>query len=261
MKPSKDELPSERICPHFITKFLQDHSTTIMAVIVWYVFSPLLVLFRKKAKWMTTKRMWLLILFSPFVQSIICLVVLLVYFILYASGSLNGFTEFTQFSKKPDVIYLEMLCVPIYAICVVVLFVVMWISGWTYQTASVYVCEYAAPIISALVALSILIIMITHLCKLSKKGRLLMLLPISIELYMVFDNIMTYIHRRIAYKDMSIDGIFNYVVDYLLEMAREDHTNYILANMKVYILPLYIILITGYIGKVIYRRTKQQSIK
>lgn len=88
-----------------------------------------------------------------------------------------------------------------------------------------------------------------------------MTLPVIAEGYMLYDCIRTYKVRKALYAGMTNDAIFKYVVDYLMKMGERSHTNYVLANMYVYILPFLEILIVGLIGLIIYRFTKQVSSK
>ncbi|MBD5357001.1 MAG: hypothetical protein HDR88_08380 [Bacteroides sp.] len=267
MKSSKDKLVTCTSLLSTIKKFYANNHDTILVITTWLVFSPLLLLVRKKVNWSTKGGLWILILFSPFILYILALFVVGVFFISDNIQLYNGYfnanmyPELTQFSRNPFILLLEMLCLPIYAICVAVLFGVMWFTDWSYKAASVYVCEYMAPIICAATAIILIIIMLTKLWKINHYGRLLMLLPISIEAYMVYNSIMTYLERKVTYTGMTIEAIFNYVVNYLIKMGRDSHTNYILANMYVYILPLIIILITGYAGKRIYKNTKRSYSK
>ncbi|MDE6195103.1 MAG: caspase family protein [Muribaculaceae bacterium] len=75
--------------------------------------------------------------------------------------------------------------------------------------------------------------------------------------FCAYDGIHTYLVRKALYAGMTNDSIFKYVVDYLMKMGESSHTNYVLANMYVYILPFLLILIVGLIGWMIYRFTRR----
>lgn len=89
-----------------------------------------------------------------------------------------------------------------------------------------------------------------------KYGKRLSLIPLSAEIYLTWHNVQIYPQRKATYAGMSTDSIFQTSRDSLIQMA-ERTTPYILANTYVYILPLIIILLTGFIAKIIYNRRRK----
>ena len=244
----------------------------ILMILAWMTISPLILLLNKNERYFKNWVMWLIILASPFVSNLLILLLIpivgmawIVECIGYAATlvDLNSvlntstYPELTQFSNNPVILFLELMCLPIYAICVGILYVTMQFTGWSYRTASVYICEYAVPLFCAACALGIIILMLSKFPKMRSTGRYLMVLPMLAEAYMLYDSIHTYIVRKALYVGMSNDAIFKYVVDYLTKMGERSNTNYVLANMYVYILPFLLILIVGLTGLIIYRFTKK----
>ena len=244
----------------------------LLMILAWFTISPLIMLINKNERYFKNWVMWLIILGSPLVGNllvallipmfgIICLAEYVGY--VFSLGDINSmlnlsaYPELTQFSNNPAILFLELICLPIYAACVAVLYVTMQFTGWSYRTASVYICEYAAPLFCAACAVGILIIMVSKYSRMSGTGRWLMVLPAFAEAYMAYDGIHTYLVRKALYAGMTDDAIFKYVVDYLMKMGESSHTNYVLANMYVYILPFLLILSVGLIGWMIYRFTRQ----
>lgn len=152
-----------------------------------------------------------------------------------------------QFGHSKPVLFLQSMFLPVYAVCVAVLFMAMGVTGWNYKEASVYICEYFEPLSCAAVALVIALIILYKLPKMNVRGRIISMIPLAVELFMIRQNVNIYFERKATYAGMSINEIFRYVVDYLLAMA----------NMYVYILPMLIILIMGYIARVIYNRNRK----
>ncbi|MBD5360465.1 MAG: hypothetical protein HDR87_07115, partial [Bacteroides sp.] len=242
----------------------------VLMILAWFTISPLIMLINKNERYFKNWVMWLIILGSPLVGNLlvallipmfgmICLAEYVGY--VFSLGDINStlnlsaYPELTQFSNNLAILFLELMCLPIYAACVAVLYVTMQFTGWSYRTASVYICEYAAPLFCAACAVGILIIMTSKYSRMSGTGRWLMVLPAFAEAYMAYDGIQTYLVRKALYAGMTNDAIFKYVVDYLMKMGESSHTNYVLANMYVYILPFLLILIVGLIGWMIYRFT------
>lgn len=248
----------------------------ILMILAWLTISPLILIINKNERYFKKWVMWLIIAASPLVGNIIALLLIPIFGAAYLMqvlsytitlGDLNSimntsaYPELTQFSNNPFILFLELLCLPIYAICVAILYTIMQLTGWNYRTASVYVCEYAAPIFSAICAMWIIILMLKRFSKMRNVGCILMVLPILAECYMLYDCIHTYFVRKALYAGMTNDAIFKYVVDYLIKMGERSHTNYVLANMYVYILPFLTIMIIGLIGNIIFRATKNMTCK
>ena len=237
----------------------------VLLIICWLTISPLMLLINRNEKYMKKWAMWLAIVASPFTLNVMSILLLpmvgisICVDLLRNIGyvvNLSAFPEMTQFADNNAVIFAELLAMPVYAVCVVILFGVMALTGWNYKEASVYVCEYFEPLSCTVVALAVAIIILNKFTKMDKYGKLLSLIPLITELYMAWHNVQIYLERKATYSDMNIDGIFSYVVDYLLQMAERTHTHYILANMYVYILPMMTILLTGLIARLIYRWRK-----
>lgn len=241
----------------------------ILLMICWWTISPLMLAINRNKKYLNKWVIWIAIIASPFSLNVLSVLMLPLLGIgigidcLRNIGyvvNLNQFPELTQFSDNNMVLFVELVAVPLYAICVVILFGVMALTGWNYREVSVYVCEYFEPLSCTLVALAVSIIILNKLAKMDKYGKLLSLLPLFVEIYMAWDNVQIYLERKAAYTGMSIDSIFRYVVNYLMQMAERTHTNYVLANMYVYILPMTIILLTGLMARFIYKRRRIPSL-
>lgn len=233
----------------------------VLLIISWLTISPLMLVINRHEKYLKRWVMWVLIVISPLTFNIVLLCDALLLMVPVYGGlvhgvNLSGFPELTQFSDNGIVLLIEFIALPVYAVCVMILFGVMLLTGWSYKEASVYVCEYFQPLICAFVALSIIILILCKLTRMNIYGRLLSLIPLFAEIYFIWQNVQVYFERKALYTGMSNDAIFKYVVDYLIEMAKRSHTNYILANMYVYILPMLMILAVGFAGKLIYNKTR-----
>ena len=77
------------------------------------------------------------------------------------------------------------------------------------------------------------------------------------EVCLAWHNAAIYFQRVETYKGMSINEIFSYVVDTLIELGKATGTDYVTANMIVYIFPLIAILLVGYLGWIIYTLNKK----
>ena len=90
-------------------------------------------------------------------------------------------------------------------------------------------------------------------------GKCLSVVPVLLELAMIYFNFSMFMFRVISYGDMNNRQIFDVVVKMLIALGEETHTNYITANIIVYILPLVAILLIGYIGWIIYTVNKKDK--
>lgn len=236
----------------------------ILMILCWLTISPLLLVINRNERYMKNWVMWLLIIFSTFSFHVLSLVLLPLLGIPIAMDFMNNPQDFiklnefeartmTQYADNDLVILAEVMTLPIYAVCVVILLIVMPFTGWNYHEASVYICEYFEPLACTFVALAIAVIILCKLAKMDKYGRILSLLPLAAELYMAWMNVQIYFERKAAYAGMSIDQIFYQVVEYLRAMAERTHTHYVLTNMYVYILPMALILLIGLAARIIYR--------
>ncbi|MDE5663302.1 MAG: hypothetical protein K2I37_04630 [Muribaculaceae bacterium] len=238
----------------------------ILLIVFWSTISPLMLAVNRNEKYMKKWVMWLLIVFSPTTLNILTLLILPgsvmdVFINMIQKWGYAVNTEMSpvlqQFGHSKLVLFLQSMFLPVYAVCVAVLLVAMGVTGWNYNEASVYICEYFEPLSCAAVALVIALIILCKLPKMNVRGRIISMIPLAVELFMIRQNVNIYFERKATYAGMSINEIFRYVVDYLLTMARDTDTNYVLANMYVYILPMLIILIVGYIARIIYNRNRK----
>ncbi len=258
MKGLKDKTPEERV----INRKTVD---VILLIVCWLTISPLMLAINKDEKYMKKWVMWLLIVISPITLNILSLLLLPVLGIAIGIDILRdigyvvnlvAYPELTQFSDNNLVLFLELIFLPIYVVCVVILFGVMAVIGWNYKEASVYVCEYFEPLSCAAVALAIAFIILGKLPKMNTRGRIISMIPLAAEFFMIWQNVNIYFERKATYAGMGINEIFSYVVDYLMTMAKNTHTNYVLANMYVYILPMLIILCVGFAARVVYKKNR-----
>ncbi len=174
-------------------------------------------------------------------------------------------------------IFLLFICIigtPIYAVCVVILFVVGAIFGLSYVDSSVYVCEYVQPIFTAVVALFFLIMALRKfpiVCR-HKAWYKLALLFVFCVIYIVISAycVKEFIQRFSTYSGMNNRQIFNFVVQKLNDMGDSypkgiihlPHGDsitygYIMANIEVYILPISIVLLCGLIQWYILKSYRQ----
>lgn len=258
MKELKDKTPEEKVLDRKVVDII------LLIVCLWTI-SPLMLAINKDEKYLKKWVMWLLIVISPMALNILFLLLLPVMGvaigldILRSIGyvvNLDAYPELTQFGDNNLALFLELMCLPVYAVCVVILFGTMAVTGWNYKEASVYVCEYFEPLSCAAAALVIALIILGKMPKMNARGRLISMIPLAVEIFMIWQNVNIYFERKATYAGMSINEIFRYVVDYLMTMAKNTQTNYVLANMYVYILPMLIILGVGFAARVIYKRNR-----
>lgn len=91
--------------------------------------------------------------------------------------------------------------------------------------------------------------------KLNTQGKLLSAILLMFETYLAGHNVGIFLNRVTHYERMSIDGIFNYAVEYLINLGESTGTDYVTANIIVYIFPLVAILLGGYLGCIIHTLT------
>lgn len=174
--------------------------------------------------------------------------------------------------KTIFVFLVSVIGLPIYAACVVILLGLGAIFGWNYVDASVYICEYVQPWITALVALMLsirAIKKITNYCRTKSKVSAMTLVGFCI-IYVctIIFCITEYFSRISTYKGMDNHQIFDYVVNKLnlmgasypsgkFSILNEESISYgyIMANMEVYILPISIVLLCGFIQWRISKRS------
>ncbi len=174
--------------------------------------------------------------------------------------------------KSLFLLFICIIGIPIYAVCVVLLFVIGAIFGLSYVDSSVYVCEYVQPIFTAILAL---VFFIMALRKFSiiyrhKAWDKVILLFVCCVTYIAILGycIKEFIQRISTYSGMSKRQIFDFVVQKLndigdnypkgiINLPHGDSVTYgyIMANIEVYILPISIVLLCGLIQR--YTLNKQ----
>lgn len=228
-----------------------------LIILAWLTISPLLMLPNKKGKYLKRRQAILLSVISPFTWTILFSLFLAFGISHFPSlmSKFNSFPEFSTIINSPDKwgqIILISYFLPVYTVCVLVLFLAMAITGWSYIEASVYICEYCEPVICILTAFILATYMMNRLWKMSTKGGLLILIPFGMEGILCLINMMILLWRIAEYQWMDINEIFDSVVIKLIDLGNSTHTNYIVANMIVYLLPMILILVVGFIGWAIY---------
>lgn len=175
--------------------------------------------------------------------------------------------------KTIFVFLVSVIGLPIYAACVVILLGLGAIFGWSYVDASVYVCEYVQPWITALLALVLsigAIKKITNYFRTKSKLSVMTLVGLCIIYVCTIIFCITEFFSRIStYKGMDNHQIFVYVVNKLnligvsypaggfrLFNGESISYGYIMANMEVYILPISILLLCGFIQWRISKRDR-----
>lgn len=176
--------------------------------------------------------------------------------------------------KTIFIILVSIVGLPLYAVCVVLLYGIGLLLGWSYVDASVYICEYVQPIFTALLAV---LFLIAALRKISAAFRTkssessgshgrprsfllvtVLLIICLIYLMITVNCIFEFLHRINDYSEMTNRQIFDFVVHKLREMGavypsgsirlftgESISYGYIMANMEVYLLPVSIVLLCG----------------
>lgn len=178
--------------------------------------------------------------------------------------------------KTIFIFLVSVIGLPIYVACVAILLGLGAVFGWSYTDASVYICEYVQPWVTAVLAAILLIygiksaaiyyrnkyrsvaVTLTGFC----------ILYAGIAVYCIRDFFL----RIAAYKGMSNREIFDYVVAKLSAMAysyppgrfriftgESISYGYIMANIEVYILPISIVLLCGFIQRRISKRIRRNE--
>lgn len=233
----------------------------------YLTLSPLIALVnRRQGRPLSPRAVKWLIICSPMVWSLVCFALFAVALPLISASmpsvanSLRAWPEFTNVTSGDfRQIFLVVYFLPLYAFCVLVLFVAMALTGWSYREASVYVCEYFAPWFCVAVAAIIVLWILTRMRRLTLTGRLWSLVPMAMELALISYNVNVYQQRAALYAGWSIDRIFNHVVNMLITLGQRTSTNYITANMIIYLLPLAAILLTALLAHLIATLTPSKS--
>lgn len=232
-----------------------------LIILCWLTISPLMLIVNKNEAYFKRKTMIWLIILSPLIWTILSAVLLIIgipiltFHFSSVESMMRSFPElnFTMtHTQEWGSLLLVSYFLPLYAFCVGVLYVAMAFTGWSYREASVYVCEYFEPWFCVAVAICVMVWIIMHRKKMDVKGRLWSIIPLVLEGCLAWDNIGIYFQRITAYKGMSINAIFDYVVSYLIGLGNNTGTNYVTANIIVYIFPLIAILFVGYLAWIIY---------
>ncbi|MDE6028145.1 MAG: hypothetical protein K2G23_08745 [Muribaculaceae bacterium] len=239
-----------------------------LIILCWFTVSPLMWLVNRDKAYLKKKAMVWLTIFSPFTWGILALLFLLVGIPVLANLfpsfalKVNSFPEFTGSLDGSGGFWQTLLTIyflPVYSFCVLALFISMAFTGWSYVTASVYICEYFQPWFCIGVAGVVILRVAYHLGKMNILGQCLSVILVLLELTMIYFNFSMFMFRVISYGDMNNRQIFDVVVKMLIALGEETHTNYITANIIVYILPLVAILLIGYIGWIIYTVNKKDK--
>ncbi|MDE6409362.1 MAG: hypothetical protein K2K81_03840 [Muribaculaceae bacterium] len=237
-----------------------------LLILFWLTVSPLMLTVNSRKKYLKGGTMIWLIIFSPLAWTILSGLFLLFGLPLLTQmfpgvkSMLNSFPELNFTFNNPfslQRLFLVSYFLPIYALCVGVLYAAMAFTGWSYREASVYICEYFEPWFCAFVAIWIIVWLVACMKKLNTKGKLLSAVLIMFEAYLAGHNAGIFFNRFTHYKGMSIDAIFKYVVEYLISLGEKTGTDYVTANIIVYIFPLMAILLGAYLGWVIHTLTKK----
>lgn len=232
-----------------------------LMILCWLTVSPLMAIPNNRYTYLNRKIQILLTIFSPFTWGIITFTFLiigvpvLVEHIPSFAATIRSFPEFTGALVTPGSWWQTLLVVyflPVYSFCVIVLFVSISLTGWTYREASVYICEYFEPWVCIAAALIIITTIIVKMRRMNLTGKLLSLIPLGLEIVAVICNFRVFRNRMITYSELSINQIFDTAVKMLVTLGEKTHTNYITANIIVYIMPVIAILLIGYIAWIIF---------
>ena len=174
--------------------------------------------------------------------------------------------------KTIFLIFIGIIGVPLYALCVAFLYIVGAVLGLSYVDMSVYVCEYVQPILTAVFALMFSMFATRKIVK--SAGRKMWLKAASLSAilltYIVVIGycVREFIDRSSAYVGMTNRQIFDFVVNKLRVMGEAYPKGaiklftgetigygYIMANIEVYLMPISIVLILGIIQWRLSRKT------
>ena len=239
-----------------------------LIILCWLTISPLMSVVNKYETYFKRKTMIWLTIFSPMTWTILSAIFLLIGYPLFSfffpsmEPVMRSFPELNFTMNHTSVLgplLLVSYFLPLYAFCVLVLFVAMFFTGWSYREASVYICEYFEPWFCVAVAVGIMVWIGVNMKKMDIQGRLWSVIPMIFEACLGWYNATIYSQRVATYKGMSINEIFSYVVDTLIELGKATGTDYVTANMIVYIFPLIAILLVGYLGWIIYTLNKAEK--
>lgn len=231
----------------------------ILLTICWLTISPLMLSVYNHEKYLKKWGIFLAILISPLSLFMLEFLIEGVDLGIEVINILNE-SQIPTIKQSTDpwsVWHAELIVVLIQAACGMILLGVSKCTGWNYNEASVYICEYFTPLSCTFIALIVALIILSKFGKMDKYGKRLSLIPLSVEIYMAWHNVQIYLEHKATYAGMSIDNISQTSHDSLRQIGEHTLTPLLLANTYDYILPLIIILLTGFIAKIIYNRRRK----
>ncbi|MDE6754918.1 MAG: hypothetical protein K2J82_09960 [Muribaculaceae bacterium] len=146
--------------------------TGSLLTVAWLVFAPLMYLINRKNPLLSKKQLLWHNIFSPLTGTVLSLIILLFTLpslssnISFEGISISSFPELTDLMNPPYDFWQLLLTayfLPVYAFCVLFLFLTMALTGWSYADASIYICQLAAQAIyTILPIISIVLILVRH---------------------------------------------------------------------------------------------------
>lgn len=239
-----------------------------LIILCWLTIAPLMSALNRYETYFSRKQLIWLTIFSPFTWSLFTILFLVLGVPIISSNfpslahKLDSFPEFIHVFDSPGgwlqfllVIYL----LPVYSFCVLFLLLSVALTGYSYITVSVYICEYFQPWFCIGVAIFVVMLSILNMKRMNLVGKFLSVVPILLELIMAYSNYYIFRSRVILYRGMDDSQIFHTVVKTLVAIGDDTHTNYITANVILYILPLVAVLAVGFLAWVIYTVTRVKT--
>ncbi|MDE6447832.1 MAG: hypothetical protein K2L35_05890 [Muribaculaceae bacterium] len=228
----------------------------ILLTIFWLTISPLMLTVYNNKKYLKKWAIILAIIISPLSLFVLPFLIVGVDLGIEVINILNeSQTPVDNQSTDPWLVSIaQVIVILIQAACDMIVIGVAKCTGWNINETAVYICEYFAPLSCTFIALIVALIILSKFGKMDKYGKCLSLIPLSVEIYQAWHHVQIYLAHKATYAGMSIDSIFQTSKDSLIQMAVH---HYILANTYDYILPMIIILLTGFIAKIIYNRRRK----
>ncbi|MDE6792374.1 MAG: hypothetical protein K2J48_04755 [Muribaculaceae bacterium] len=233
--------------------------TISLLILTWFTISPLMWIINKRGKVLRANQVFWLRFFSPLTGTVFSLLFLiyglpyLTHFLPSLADSLQAFPEVKNLLTPPydwGQLILSAYFLPVYTFCVGVLYLAMALTGWSYIEASVYICQLGAPLFCMLLAIASIIYGIKKY-GFSKIATITGTMFLCAFIYLQGAYILgSFIFLTYQLEDLSILStreIFDNTVKFLMDLGADTHTNYICANMMVYILPVIVILLTDYL--------------
>ena len=151
---------------------------------------------------------------------------------------------------------------PIYGICVLLLLTIGKIFDISYIDASVYVCEYGQPIVTAVAAIVVAVYCIKYSRGLNNTRLFLIWSIILSNLAITGYSLSSLLMRINQYKGLTNRQIFNTVVDKLNKIGEgfipgnfdcfgyeKISYGYVMANIEAYILPISLVILLFIIAR------------